>query len=170
MVNLTHATKPVKEKDIKRDWHLVDLKDEVLGRVTSKISQHLQGKNKTDYVSYLDMGDYVVAVNAKQVKITGKKNLQKVYTRYSGYPGGLKEITFANLLEKKPQEIIRHAVSGMLPKNKLRDRRMARLYVYPDQNHPYKDKFESPNRPVRKAQDVPSQKRGTKLETISKSK
>lgn len=141
MVTLTHTTKPVKEKDIKRGWHLVDLKDEVLGRITSKISQYLQGKNKVDYASYLDMGDYVVAVNARQVKITGKKSSQKVYTRYSGYPGGLKKTTFAHLLEKKPEEIIRHAVSGMLPKNKLRDRRMARLYVYPDLNHPYKDKF-----------------------------
>lgn len=141
MVTLTHTTKPVKEKDIERGWHLVDLKDEVLGRITPKISQYLQGKQKVDYASYLDMGDYVVAVNARQVRITGKKSSQKVYTRYSGYPGGLKKTTFADLLKKKPEEIIRHAVSGMLPKNKLRDRRMARLYVYPDLNHPYKDKF-----------------------------
>ncbi|MBI4009543.1 50S ribosomal protein L13 [Candidatus Roizmanbacteria bacterium] len=141
MVHLTQSTKPVKEKEIKRSWHLVDMKGEVLGRAVPRISKFLQGKHKRNYVAYLDFGDYVIVINASKVMVTGKKSGDKIYTRYSGFPGGLKKITFGGLLEKKPSEIIRHAVSGMLPKNKHRDRRLARLFVFPDENHPYKDKF-----------------------------
>lgn len=141
MVQIQTSTKPVSGKNMKRNWHLVDLKGKILGRSANEIAKLLQGKHKTDYVSYLDMGDYVVVVNAKSVAVSGKKAEQKTYTYYSGYPGGLREVPFKTLLEKKPQEIITKAVVGKLPKNKLRDRRMTRLYVYPDEQHPYADKF-----------------------------
>ncbi|GIW64071.1 MAG: 50S ribosomal protein L13 [Patescibacteria group bacterium] len=141
MKKLTEQTKPVKEKDIKRDWHLIDVSGKTLGRIVPKIAQILQGKNKVNYVSYLDMGDYVVVINAKKIVVTGKKYQSKVYTRYSGYPGGLKVEKFSDLIDKKPEYIIKHAVSGMLPKNKYRDQRLKRLYIFSDENHPFKDKF-----------------------------
>lgn len=143
MTNLTKQTKPVKEKEITRNWHLIDVSGQILGRVAGKISRLLQGKHKVTYVPYLDSGDYIVVINAKKVKVTGKKSQNKVYTRYSGYPGGLKTITYEKMLAKKPDEIIRRAVSGMLPKNKLRDRRLARLFIFAGENHKFADKFKS---------------------------
>ena len=143
MVNLTISTKPVKAKEIKRDWHLIDASSKILGRLAPEIVKLLQGKHKRNYVPYLDMGDYVVVINAKKVIVSGKKDDQKIYTRYSGYPGGLKEISFNKLLEEKPEEIVKRAVSGMLPKNKLRKKRLARLYVFADENHPFADKFKN---------------------------
>jgi len=141
MVNITKSTNPIKESDIKREWHLVDASKKVLGRFAPDIVRLLQGKHKVNYVSYLDNGDYVVVVNAKRVRVTGKKAETKTYSSYSGYPSGQKNITFANLLEKNPTEIIKRAVSGMLPKNKLRDRRLTRLFIYADDKHPYESKF-----------------------------
>lgn len=143
MVQLQRSTKPISSKDIQRNWHIVDLNGKILGRIANDIAKLLQGKHKTDYVSYNDMGDVVVAINAKKVAVTGKKADDKTYTYYSGYPGGLRKVTFKTLLEKKPEEIIRHAVLGKLPKNKLRDRRMTRLYVYPADTHPHADKIKS---------------------------
>jgi len=143
MVNLTVSTKPVKAKEIKRDWHLIDASSKILGRLAPEIVKLLQGKHKRNYVPYLDMGDYVVVINAKRVIVSGKKADQKIYTRYSGYPGGLKEISFNKLLEEKPEEIVKGAVSGMLPKNKLRKKRLARLYVFADENYPFADKFKN---------------------------
>lgn len=141
MVAPTHSTKSVKGDEIKREWVLIDLSGKVVGRIAPYIATLLQGKHKANYVPYLDMGDYVVAINAKKLVITGKKAQTKTYTRYSGYPGGLKKIPYKTLLDKKPGDIIKHAVSGMLPKNKLRDQRMKRLFVYADDKHPHGDKF-----------------------------
>ena len=143
MVSLTLSTKPVREKDIKREWHLIDASSKIVGRLAPQIAKFLQGKHKRNYAPYLDMGDYVVVINAKKVIVSGKKADQKIYTRYSGYPGGLKEISFSKLLEEKPEEIVKRAVSGMLPKNKLRKKRLARLYVFADENHPFADKFKN---------------------------
>lgn len=143
MVNITKSTSPTKEKDVKRDWHLCDASGKVLGRFVPEIVQFLQGKHKVNYAPYLDGGDYVVVINAKKIMITGKKADTKIYSSYSGYPSGQKNITFADLLEKKPTEIIKRAVSGMLPKNKLRDKRLARLFICADDKHPYADKFKS---------------------------
>lgn len=134
-------TKPTQAKEIKRQWHLVDAQDKILGRLAGKIAHLLIGKGRPYFVPYLDCGDFVVVVNAKKVAVTGKKEKQKIYTRYSGYPGGLKEETLGHLRERKPEEIIRRAVSGMLPKNKLRKKRLKRLYVFADDKHPYKKKF-----------------------------
>ena len=105
----------------------------------------MQGKHKRDFSPNLDSGDYVVVINAKKAKVSGKKAKSKVYTRYSGYPGGLKKETFSGLIERRPEEVVKHAVSGMLPKNKLRDKRLARLYVFGDEKHKFSDKFESKN-------------------------
>lgn len=134
-----------KQSDIKRSWHLVDVSDSILGRVSTKIATILMGKAKPYFVKNLDCGDYVVVVNAGKVKVTGKKDLLKKYYRYSGYPGGLKIETLESLRKRKPEEIIRHAVSGMLPQNKLRDRMLARLFVFGGEEHPYKDKFKARN-------------------------
>ncbi|OGG04075.1 50S ribosomal protein L13 [Candidatus Gottesmanbacteria bacterium RBG_16_37_8] len=136
----TH-TKPTSVKDIRRNWRLYDVKGKILGRISTEIARTLVGKGKPYYVPYLDCGDYVVVVNAKDVEVTGKKRSQKVYGRYSGYPAGQKEISLQKLMENKPEEVIRHAVSGMLPNNKLRDSFLRRLYVFADDKHPYKAKF-----------------------------
>ncbi|MBI3366521.1 50S ribosomal protein L13 [Candidatus Roizmanbacteria bacterium] len=141
MINLTHSTKSIKGNTVKRDWILVDLSGKVVGRIAPHIATLLQGKHKAAYVPYLDVGDYVIGINAKKLVITGKKAQTKTYTKYSGYPGGLKKISYQTLLDKKPGDIIKHAVSGMLPKNKLRDQRLKRLFVYADDKYPYGDKI-----------------------------
>lgn len=142
MVKITQSTKPISEKKIERSWHLIDVKNKVLGREIPRITMLLVGKHKVEYVPYLDLGDYVVVINAKGVILTGRKAKTKIYSRYSGYPSGLKEISFAKLIKDDPAKIITHAVTGMLPKNKLRKRRLARLYVFSDEKNPYKDRFE----------------------------
>lgn len=133
--------KPTKLSEIKRDWHLVDAKGEILGRLATVIAGLLMGKVKPYFVRHLDCGDNVVVINAKDIKVTGKKEKQKKYYRYSGYPGGLKTQTLAEIRAKNPNRIIYEAVRGMLPQNKLRDRMLTRLYVYADDKHPYADKF-----------------------------
>ncbi|EKD65422.1 MAG: 50S ribosomal protein L13 [uncultured bacterium] len=130
-----------KKSDIKRSWHLVDANENILGRASTKIAQFLMGKSKPYFVRNLDCGDYVVVVNAGKVKVTGKKELLKKYYRYSGYPSGLRIESLGELRQRKPEEVIRHAVSGMLPQNKLRDRMLARLFVFEGEEHPYKDKI-----------------------------
>lgn len=130
-----------KSREIKRDWHLIDAKDKVLGRVATQIARLLLGKHKASYSSHLDSGDYVVVLNAEKVKLTGKKTEQKVYRRHSGYPGGLKEISFAKMLQEHPQRIIEYAVRGMLPDNRLKKDRMARLKVVIGEKNPYRDRI-----------------------------
>lgn len=134
-------TKPTKQKEIERNWHLVDVKDKVLGRQATQIANLLMGKKKSYFTNNLDCGDHVVVVNAKEVEATGKKEYQKVYTSYSGYPGGLRRTTLEQMREKKPTEIVRHAVSGMLPKNKLRKKMLTRLHIYEGQEHDYQEKI-----------------------------
>ena len=134
-------TYSTKSKDIKRSWHLIDAKDQVLGRLATKIATLLQGKSKPYFVSHLDCGDYVVVINSNQVKVTGKKAQNKIYYHHSNYPSGLKSITFENLLKKDSRKIITLAVKNMLPKNKLRALRLPRLKVFKDDQHIYQDKF-----------------------------
>lgn len=134
-------TKATKASEIKRSWHLINAKDQILGRLATKIARLLMGKDKPYFVNYLDCGDYVVVTNATQVKVTGKKTKQKMYYRHSGYPGGFKQIPFEKQMEKDPRQVIRHAAAGMLPKNKLRDKRLARLKIFIDEKHPYGDKL-----------------------------
>lgn len=146
---MKNITKPTKSSDIKRSWHIIDVKEKILGRASTEIAQLLMGKAKPYFAKNLDCGDHVVVINAKEVKLTGKKENNKVYTRYSGYPGGLRSETVKEMRARKPEQIIRHAISGMLPKNKLHDRMMKRLYVFAGTEHPYDEKLKSQNSSVR---------------------
>lgn len=129
------------EKEIVRGWHLVDAGGEVLGRLATRIASFLTGKGKAAYSAHMDSGDYVVVVNAAKVILTGKKASQKVYRSHSGYPGGFKEVSFKKMMTEHPERVIIHAVSGMLPKNRLRDKRLLRLKVYGGEKHPYEEKL-----------------------------
>lgn len=134
-------TTVTKAKQIKRSWHLIDLKGQTLGRIASRMAQILMGKHKVYFTPALDCGDFIVAINAAEIVVTGRKTKQKTYYRHSGYPGGLKSLTFEQLMEKDPRKVIRLAVKNMLPKNKLKDKRLARLKVFVNEKHDYEDKF-----------------------------
>ena len=138
---LKKLTKATKISEIQREWHLIDIKDETLGRVASRIAQLLMGKSKTNFIRNLDCGDYVVVINAKDVKTTGNKEKKKEYYRHSGYPGGFRRETLEKLRIRKPNEVIRHAVAGMVPQNRLKASMLKRLYVFPTEVHTYGDKF-----------------------------
>ena len=124
-----------KEDSIERMWYIVNAEDKVLGRLASKVATILRGKHKPIYVPHADVGDHVIVINAAKVRLTGKKLEQKVYYHYSGYPGGLKETHLSVLMEKHPEEVIKRAVKGMLPKNKLGSKMLTKLKVYSDKEH-----------------------------------
>ena len=126
-----------KAQEVERKWYVVDAAGKPLGRVASQVASILRGKNKPTFTPHVDGGDFVVVVNAEKVVLTGKKLTQKFYRYHTGYVGGLKEISYKEMMEKKPEEVVAHAVSGMLPKNKLRDRMMTRLRVYRGAEHPH---------------------------------
>ena len=126
-----------KEKDINKAWYVVDAKDKILGRLASKVATILMGKDKVIYSPHQDVGDEVIVINASRIKSTGKKGTQKVYKRYSAYPGGLNLETLEHVLKTKPEYVITHAVKGMLPKNKLGAKLLKKLKVYPDEAHPH---------------------------------
>lgn len=128
-------------KDISRDWHLFDAKGQVLGRLCTQIATALMGKGRTDFARNLDMGNHVVVINAAEVSVTGRKELQKQYHRHSGYPGGMKVLTLEQQRARKPEEIIIHAVSGMIPHNRLHAKMLKHLHVYAGSEHPYASQF-----------------------------
>lgn len=130
-----------KQNEIKRNWHLIDAKGEILGRLASKVAQLLTGKGKTEFSTHMDVGDFVVVLNSEKVEVTGKKSLQKVYRSHSGYPGGLKEVSFEKMSKDHPERIIIHAVKGMLPDNRLENERLKRLMVVVGDKNPYEKKF-----------------------------
>ena len=132
-----------KHKDIKRQWHLIDAQGAVLGRMATQVTKFLMGKHKPSYATHMDMGDYVVVTNARKVALTGKKKSQKVYYRHSGYPGGLKEISFTKMMAEHPERVVELAVSRMLPDNRLKKKRLRRLKVIAGEAHPYKSKLEN---------------------------
>jgi len=138
---MNNKTYQISAKDVKRDWHLVDADGAILGRMASDTVKYLMGKHRVDYSPQMDMGDYVVVINAGKVKVTGRKEKQKVYYKHSGYPGGFKEIKYSKLKEEQPEKIVQLAVKRMLPSNRLRDKRMARLKIYSDKKNPYENKF-----------------------------
>lgn len=125
----------ISKKDIRRDWYIVDVKDLILGRAASRIAQMLIGKSKVNRVPNMDCGDHVIVLNASEVRLSSNKAKRKKYYRHTGYPKGLREINFENLLKKKPKKVIELAVKNMLPKTKLRDGMMTRLHVYEGENH-----------------------------------
>ncbi len=130
-------TYSVKAKEIKREWHVIDASDKILGKVATEAAELLMGKDKAMFTRNLDTGDYVVVTNASKVKVTGKKLEQKMYYRHSGYPGGFRAVPLAEMLKKKPEMVIEHAVKGMLPQNKLGDAMIKKLKVYAGAEHPH---------------------------------
>lgn len=118
-------------------WYLVDARDRVLGRLATRVARVLMGKHKVRYTPYLDCGDHVVVINAAGVRLTGRKLEQKFYRWHTGYPGGLKEVKARHMFERKPERVVREAILGMLPKNKLRARQAKKLRVYAGEKHPH---------------------------------
>ena len=126
-----------KKEEVQRKWYLIDAEDKVLGRMASKIAERLRGKHKPIYTPHVDTGDFIIVTNADKVLLTGKKLKQKIYYRHSGYPGGLKSITTEELKQKKPEELIRLVVKGMLPKNRLGRQMIKKLKVHAGAEHPH---------------------------------
>src|SRR5256712_5311026 len=130
----TYTAKP---GEISRDWYVVDADGQILGRLATRIADTLRGKGKPEYTPHVDTGDFVVVVNAEKVAVTGNKLDQKRYYRHSGYPGGLRSRTLRDQLERRPTEVLRTAVRGMLPKNRLARRQLTKLKIYAGPEHPH---------------------------------
>ena len=130
-------TQSFKQLDIKESWILVDAKDKTLGRLAATLASRLIGKHKPEYSPNADLGDYIVVVNAGEINVTGKKLMQKKYYKHTGYPGGIKSRSLGDVIKNSPEEAIRMAVKGMLPKNKLGKKMLTKLKVYRDNNHPH---------------------------------
>jgi large subunit ribosomal protein L13 len=149
----TYSAKPA---DVTRAWYIIDASEAPMGRVATRIATLLTGKGKPMFTQHIDVGDYVVVINAKDIVVTGNKMTTKMYYRHSHYPGGLKELTLEEKMVKDPTHAIRHAVRGMLPVNKLRDGRLDRLKIYADAEHTH-----APQKPV-KISLLQAEKKGTK--------
>jgi large subunit ribosomal protein L13 len=134
---LKKYTKSAKQDEIDRKWYVVDARDLILGRLASGVAHRLRGKHNPMFTPNVDTGDFIIVVNADKIRLTGRKWTQKTYYRHSGYIGGLKEITAEKLLEKRPEDLIRIAVKGMLPKNRLGTTMLKKLKVYPGDQHPH---------------------------------
>lgn len=126
-----------KPQEIERKWYVIDAEGKTLGRLAAQVAAILRGKNKPIFTPHVDCGDYVIVVNAEKVAVTGKKRTDKVYKRHTGYPGGLRQLTFKQMMEKHPTEVVRHAVKGMMPTGKLGRQMYKKLKVYagPEHNH-----------------------------------
>ena len=131
------GTFQAKKDQVEKNWYLVDAEDKILGRLASRLASILRGKNKPIFTPHVDTGDFVVVVNAKKIKLTGRKLKEKMYYHHSGYPGGIKSINANDLLDKNPEEVLRKAVKGMLPKNSLGRNMLKKLRVYPNDFHPH---------------------------------
>ena len=130
----TYVATPI---DRERNWLVVDAEGQTLGRLATRIADTLRGKGKPEYTPHVDSGDFVVVVNAEKISVTGAKLQEKLYYRHSGYPGGLKKRTLGEMLERRPEEVIRLAVRGMLPKNRLARKQLTKLKVYAGPEHPH---------------------------------
>ena len=130
-------TLSIKKSDIEKNWWVADAEGQILGRFASKIAQVLRGKHKVNFTPHMDMGDFVVVINADKIQVTGKKEKDKTYFRHTGYPGGGKETSLAELRRKKPERIVENAVKGMLPHNRLGRRILSHLKVYAGADHPH---------------------------------
>jgi large subunit ribosomal protein L13 len=137
MTAATTKTYSPKPAELTHDWYIIDAADYTLGRLSTLAATYLLGKHKVRFSAHLDCGDNVVIVNAARVRVTGAKLTDKYYYHHSGYPGGIKDATLAEVLERHPARVIEHAVAGMLPKNRLTDDRLRRLKVYPGTDHPH---------------------------------
>ena len=130
-------TTALRSQDIEQKWYLIDCSNQTLGRLSVRVANILRGKTKPEYTPNADVGDFVVLINAKNIKVTGSKNEDKIYYSHSGYPGGIKKINFKDLLEKDPEKVLRNSVKGMLPKNKLNRQIIKKLKIYSDDVHPH---------------------------------
>ena len=130
-------TYSVKAKEIRRRWRVIDAQGQILGRLATRIAIALQGKDKSIYTRHLDTGDYVVVINAEKVRVTGSKLQQKMYYRHSGYPGGFRSVSLAEMLQKHPERVLKFAVEGMLPKTVLGRSMLKKLKVYAGPEHPH---------------------------------
>ena len=130
----TYVAKP---QTVERDWCVVDATDKTLGRLAAELAHRLRGKHKPEYTPHVDTGDYIVVINAEKVKVTGAKTTDKMYHRHTGYPGGLKSMSFEQLIEKAPERVIQGAVKGMLPRNPLGRAMFKKLKVYAGTEHPH---------------------------------
>ncbi len=126
-----------KESELNREWFVVDASDKILGRLAARIAHRLRGKHKPEFAPHMDNGDFLVVVNAEKVAVTGRKLDKKMYYKHTNHPGGLKERTLRQMLDKKPEEVLRAAVKGMLPKNRLSRRLLNKLKVYAGSEHPH---------------------------------
>ncbi len=124
-----------KQGEIEQKWYLVDAKDQILGRLATRVARLLMGKGKPAFAPHLDCGDHVVLINAGKIKVTGNKLKDKIYSHYTGYPGGLRQYNFETLLKKSPKEVISRAVRRMLPKNRLAEKQLKHLHVYAEASH-----------------------------------
>ncbi len=137
MDTLSYKTISANKATVQKEWVIVDATDLVLGRMGSKVAKLLRGKYKPSFTPHVDCGDNVVIINAEKVRLTGNKWTDRVYLRYTGYPGGQRNITPAKLMEKSPEKLIKKVVKGMLPKNRLGDKLLGNLYVYAGSEHPH---------------------------------
>jgi len=130
-------TTALRSQDIEQKWYLIDCSEKTLGRLSVRVANILRGKTKPEYTPNADVGDFVILINAKNIKVTGSKTDDKVYYSHSGYPGGIKQINFKNLLEKDPEKVLRNSIKGMLPKNRLNRQIIKKLKIYADDIHPH---------------------------------
>ena len=130
-------TLSIKQEDVRRSWYVIDAADKTLGRLSTQIAIRIRGKHKPEYTPHVDTGDYVVVVNADKVRVTGNKMNDKIYHHHTGYPGGIKSVSLAKLLQKKPEKVVEMAVKGMMPKNKLSRSMINKLKVYAGSDHPH---------------------------------
>ena len=130
----------LKPSQIERKWYLIDAQGRVLGRMATEIAKILRGKKKPTYSPHVDNGDHVVVINAEKVVVTGKKSQKKFYHHHTGYPGGLRSMTFAQVLARKPERILKHAVKGMLPHNRLGRQMIKKLRIYAGPEHPHQSR------------------------------
>jgi large subunit ribosomal protein L13 len=130
--------------EVERKWHVIDAEGQTLGRLATEIARLLRGKNKPQYTPHVDTGDFVVVVNAEKIVVTGRKAEQKVYYRHTGYPGGLRETSYETMLERKPTEILRKAVRGMMPRTRLGRQQFRKLKIYAGPEHPHEAQAPEP--------------------------
>ena len=126
-----------KAGDVNHDWFVVDAENKTLGRLATEIAHRLRGKHKAEYTPHMDMGDYIVVVNCEKIRVTGKKSTDKMYHHHTGYPGGLKSLSFEKLIDRAPERVLQRAVKGMLPRNPLGRAMFKKLKVYPGPEHPH---------------------------------
>ena len=137
-------TYSAKASEIERQWYVVDAEGQTLGRLATRIADTLRGKRKAEFTHHVDTGDFVVVVNAEKISVTGNKRAEKRYYRHSGYPGGLKSRTLNEMLDRRPEEVIRLAVRGMLPRNRLARKQITKLKIYAGPEHPHAAQMPQP--------------------------